>query len=81
MDKYSKIMDKPGFVKDNETGAILNINKSEIEMAKQRKLERQKEKEHRQTIVEEVDSLKKDINEIKMLLGKILEAGSGNNSI
>jgi len=44
--KYMKVKDHPGLVRDPESRAILNINKTEIEIARERKrLRKQKENE------------------------------------
>ena len=72
-DRFLKVRGHEGLVKDTETGAILNINRNEIVKAKERKkLRRQKESEY-QVMKQDVNDLKKDMNEIKSLLGKIAE--------
>jgi len=56
----------PGFVRDMETGAILNINTSELnKMKRARAARRQKDNE--------VRDLKNEISEIKSLLTQLLE--------
>ena len=52
--------------RDLKTGAIININTQEINDARQRKLQKQKDKE-------EFETLKKDVAEIKQLLNKLIE--------
>lgn len=61
-----KVKDHPGLVRDPESQAILNINKTEIEIARERKkLRKQKE--------QEFETLKNEVGEIKELLLKLIE--------
>jgi len=56
----------PGFVRDMETGAILNINKTELnKMKRARAARRNKDNEIR--------DLKNEVGEIKSLLMQLLE--------
>jgi hypothetical protein len=65
MSKYVQISGSQ-FARDTETGAVVNINKDEIERArKAKKLRRQKESEF--------DTLKNEVGEIKELLNKLIE--------
>ena len=53
-------------VRDTNSGAILNINKSEVEIARARKeARRQKDRE--------LEDLKNEVGEIKNLLHKLIE--------
>ena len=64
--EYMKVKDHPGLVRDPESQAILNINKTEIEIARERKkLRKQKENEF--------EELKNEVSEIKGLLLKLIE--------
>lgn len=56
----------PGMARDLNTGAIININRSEIEQAREAKRLR-KAKEH------EFEQMKSDINDIKKMLTQIAE--------
>ena len=56
----------PGFGRDPETGAIININTSAINAARRAKANRQKEKQ-------EFEQLKKDVDDIKSMLTQIIE--------
>lgn len=71
---HIKVEGHQGLVRDTTTGAILNVNKNEINAARQRKL---KAKMHQ----EEVETLKLEVSEIKNILGQILEKLDGNNNI
>lgn len=56
----------PGFARDLETGAIININKSELHQAREAK-QRKREKEL------EFERMKSDIDDIKRMLTQIVE--------
>jgi len=60
----------PGLARDKNSGIIMNINSNEVREARKRK-KLWKEQQ------EELDSLKDDVKEIKLLLNKILEATNG----
>lgn len=68
-----KIENLPGFVKNTETGVVLNTNSDEIKAAKLRKKAMQ-EKNNR------IDSLESEVKEVKDLLYKVLEKLDGNNN-
>lgn len=62
---HKKIDNAPGFVKDTQTGAILNTNVHEIKRKKELLAKAKKEKA-------EIQQLKSDVAEIKDLLRQIL---------
>ena len=67
---YTKVEGHRDLIRDNGNGAILNINKDEINAARKRKLERrQKEKEF--------EDLKNEVGDIKNMLTKIIEKLDG----
>ena len=67
---FIKVEGHRDLMRDNSSGAILNINKDEINAAKKRKLERrQKEKE--------LEDLKNEVSDIKNMLTKIIEKLDG----
>ena len=68
--KLLKVKDHSGLARDMRTGAILNINKDEINAAKKRKLERRKKEE-------EFENLKNEVGDIKNMLTKIIEKLDG----
>ena len=70
--KHTKVENELDLVKD-ENGVILNTNSSEINQAKLRKKLR-KEKDA------ELESLKQDVNDIKLLLNQIVGKLDGTNS-
>jgi hypothetical protein len=63
---YIKVEGHPNLVRDKNSGAILNINKTEIEANRIRK-EREKQKD------KEIEQLKNDVSEIKSMLNKLVE--------
>lgn len=71
--KHIPVKDNPSLVRDPSTGAICNINKVEITLAKKRKERMFQQKMKQETLEQEVETLKDDVCEIKTLLNKILE--------
>jgi len=67
---YVKIEGHNGYVRDKKSGAVLNTNKSEIEAAKKRK-------QQRATKEQELDNLKNEVSDIKIMLTKIIEKLDG----
>lgn len=70
--KHTKVKNELNLVKD-ENGVILNTNSSEVSQAKLRKKLR-KEKDA------ELEKLKQDVNDIKLLLNQIVGKLDGTNS-
>lgn len=66
MGRYIPVEGHSDLVRDAESGAILNINKSEIEEARLRK-ERRKQQQ------QEIENLKQDVADIKSMLKQIVE--------
>ena len=64
---------KPGLARDPNSGAILNINSDEIKAARARKRARKQEELKRKQLVEDVETLKQDMSDIKNLLLTIKE--------
>tara|TARA_Y100000114_G_scaffold47028_1_gene42886 strand:- start:145 stop:354 length:210 start_codon:yes stop_codon:yes gene_type:complete len=65
-----KVQGHRNYVRDKNSGAILNINKAEIEEARKRKAERlEKDKE--------IESLKNEVSDIKSMLTKVIEKLDG----
>ena len=65
-ERYIQVEGNSGLVRDRTTGAILNANSTEIQKAR---LKKNKEKKKEQ----EIQELKKDVSEIKVLLTKLIE--------
>ena len=72
-EQYMKIHDEIGYVKDTNTGAILNINRNEVEAARERKKLRKQQERELEGMKETVHDLKNEMNEVKELLNRIAE--------
>ena len=66
---YIKVEGHDGYVR-NSTGAILNINKEEVEAAKKRK-------EARKNQVDDIEKRKNEVSDIKNVLTNIVEKLDG----
>jgi translation initiation factor 1 (eIF-1/SUI1) len=64
---------RPGLARDPKSGAILNINSTEIQAARARKIAMKKEKKRQRQVYEDVETLKTDMADIKELLLTIKE--------
>ena len=64
---------RPGLVRDPRSGAILNINTTEIRAAKARKIAMAQEEERKKQLMDDVEMLKEDMSDIKELLLTIKE--------
>ena len=65
-ERYIQVEGNSGLVRDRITGAILNVNSTEIQKARLRK-----KKEKQQEL--EIQELKKDVSDIKVLLKQLVE--------
>jgi hypothetical protein len=65
-----KVEGQPGLARDKKTGAVLNINSTEINRIKEL---RQNQRDLKKVEREEINQLKSDVAEIKMMLSKIVE--------
>ena len=62
-----------GLVRDQKTGAIININKEEILTARQKKLARKKKEEELEELKDQVQQMNNDLSEIKELLNRLVQ--------
>ena len=69
--QYINVEGSGGMVRDKETGAILNTNKSEIERARKRKIISKKKEEEFDDMKTDIKELKNNMVEMKTLLNKI----------
>jgi formiminotetrahydrofolate cyclodeaminase len=67
-ERYEKVQDNPSLVRDNGSGAIININETAYK-ARLRQIEETK-KHAQQT--EKIDKLESDVEEIKNLLKQLV---------
>jgi Spy/CpxP family protein refolding chaperone len=65
-----KVEGHNGLMRDRNTGAILNINSNEIDRIKEL---RRNQREAKASQEQEINQLKSDVSEIKMMLSKIVE--------
>jgi len=68
-----RVEGKPGLARDPVSGAILNINSTEIRAAKARKIAMAQEEERKKQLINDVETLKEDMSDIKELLLTIKE--------
>ena len=66
-------MSEHQFVRDNNSNAILNTNINALEQYKVERIRREKEQSILQNCVDDINSLKDDMQEIKNLLIKMSE--------
>jgi hypothetical protein len=68
--KLIKVEGHPGLARDPNTGAILNINSTEISRIKEL---RTNQRDLKKAEKEEINQLKSDVEQIKMMLSQIIE--------
>lgn len=73
MHKYIPVKGYSGLVRDTETNALINTNASEIELARERKLLKKQKLQEEKAFQEKVETLEKDVFEIKKMLSLLLE--------
>lgn len=72
MDKI-KVEGFSDLVRDKKTGAVININRTESDLARQRKYNWRSQMQEQEQLKSDVDQLKNDISDIKDLLTKLVE--------
>lgn len=68
-----KVEGHTDLVRDMNSGAVISINSTEAENARQRKHRQQLEEQEQRELKSDVDQLKNDISVIKDLLTKLAE--------
>ena len=68
-----KVEGHTDLVRDMNSGAVISINSTEAEDARQRKYRQQLEEQEQRELKSDVDQLKNDISVIKDLLTKLAE--------
>lgn len=71
--KLIAVKDEPSFARDPESGAIININRNEINLAREQKKRRQMKRKSSADIESKVNSLENDMRDIKSLLSQLVE--------
>lgn len=70
--KYIPVDGHPGLARNSSSGAIININSSEMSQARSRKKIWQRQRD-------EITDLKSDISEMKSILQKLIEEKDGSH--
>ena len=70
---FIKIQNYENLIKDTETNAVVNTNKSEFQLYMKRRQERNKNGDKLRNACKEINNLKSELREIKSLLVKVLE--------
>jgi hypothetical protein len=73
MNEYIKVKDEPDLERDPESGAIININRSSIQKARDAKKRRLAVQSEEDKLRNKVDALENDISDIKSLLSQLVE--------
>jgi N-glycosylase/DNA lyase len=72
MSRYVKVEGVPGLVRDIESNALINVNAKEIELAQKQKRIREQSKANYHKLEDTVETLQKDMCEIKEALAILL---------
>ena len=73
MEKYLKVESDKSLVRDMDSNAIINKNKSEFDKFMELSRKKHEEKKKFDNMRSDLDSLKQDMNEIKTLLRNIMD--------
>lgn len=65
-ERYKKVLEKPEFIKDASSGALINTDNTALAAYKQQKLNVKRN-------AERIDNLEKDLSEIKSMLKQLLK--------
>lgn len=68
MSRYIPVKGHSGLVRDTESNALINVDKSAIQQAREKKELRRKKKQEEQELKQRVSSLETDISDIKKML-------------
>ena len=71
--KTVKVEGHSDLVRDKNSGAIVSINRSEVQQARERKARWKAEQAEQQQLRSDVDQLKNDMSAIKDLLTQLVE--------
>ena len=73
MVEYLQVEGKQDLVRDVDSGAIINRNRSAFELAKKRAAEAQKQRDEIRGATREINTLKCEMHEIKDMLKTLLD--------
>ena len=71
--RYLQVEGKKDLVRDTNSGAIINRNRSAYEQAKRRAAEAQKQRDEIRSATREINTLKCEMHEIKDMLKTLLD--------
>jgi hypothetical protein len=72
MSRYVPVKGHSGLVRDTESNALINVDKTAIERAREKKQAKRKKRQEEFEMKQRVASLESDISEIKNMLKAIL---------
>lgn len=73
MNRYVPVKGYSGLVRDKETNAIINTDKSAIQRAREQKEIRKLKREEEKELHQKVNSLESDMAEIKYMLRNLID--------
>jgi hypothetical protein len=71
--RYMQVDGSPDLFRDTHSGAIVNANEMEVQKARKMKAARKAKAEEFEQVKEDVQQMKGDLNDIKMLLQRLAE--------
>jgi len=71
-ERYLRVEEKPDLIRDTQSNAIVNRNRSAYEAAKKRADEAQRSRDEIRSATREINSLKSEMHEIKHLLQELV---------
>lgn len=72
MSRYVPVKGHSGLVRDTESNALINVDKTAIERAREKKEAKRKKRQEEIKLKQRVASLESDISEIKTMLKAVL---------
>ena len=72
-DKFYKVEGHSNLIKNPNTGVMLNVNTTELGRAKKRKAAKILKKKSEESIANEVNQLRSDVNDLKSMLQQLIE--------
>ena len=73
MEGYKKVAHHPNLYKDEFTGAVINTNKREIQLARVRKVQKRLKKEEEARMKAEVSELRSELAELTKLVKELVK--------
>ena len=72
-DRFYKVTGHANLVKNPQSGVILNVNTTDVERAKKRKIVKQVKQKSQDAIADEVNQLRSDVEELKSMIQQLIE--------